>query len=136
MPLDYEIKLDEAINFYAEEARPTITAAVEKGLKGGESDLELPFITAKGRRIWVRAVGRYVSDDGSKYLRGTFQDITNKKKNDVELQKAHDKALRAASAKSRFLANMSHEIRTPMNGVLGNAELLSEENLSEKQKNL
>ena len=31
---------------------------------------------------------------------------------------------------------MSHEIRTPMNGVVGTAELLERENLSERQKRL
>jgi signal transduction histidine kinase len=29
---------------------------------------------------------------------------------------------------------MSHEIRNPLNGILGNAELLASENLSEKAK--
>ena len=45
---------------------------------------------------------------------------------------AADRALEASEAKSKFLANMSHEIRTPLNGVLGTAELLSAENLSEE----
>ncbi len=37
-------------------------------------------------------------------------------------------------AKSEFLANMSHEIRTPMNGILGFADLLLEESLTESQR--
>jgi len=36
--------------------------------------------------------------------------------------------------KSDFLANMSHEIRTPMNGIIGFGELLSQESLTEIQK--
>ncbi|ABM96851.1 ATP-binding protein [Methylibium petroleiphilum] len=36
--------------------------------------------------------------------------------------------------KSRFLATMSHEIRTPLNGVVGAAELLQKNGLSEREK--
>jgi signal transduction histidine kinase/CheY-like chemotaxis protein len=36
--------------------------------------------------------------------------------------------------KSAFLANMSHEIRTPMNAVLGFAELMETEPMTEKQR--
>lgn len=42
-------------------------------------------------------------------------------------------AISASQTKSEFLANMSHEIRTPMNAVLGFAELLSQEPLSDEQ---
>ena len=39
----------------------------------------------------------------------------------------------ANAAKSQFLASMSHEIRTPMNAVLGLAQLLQDEPLTEDQ---
>lgn len=37
-------------------------------------------------------------------------------------------------AKSRFLATMSHEIRTPMNGILGMAQLLMIDGITEKDR--
>jgi signal transduction histidine kinase len=49
---------------------------------------------------------------------------------------ARREAESANQAKSTFLATMSHEIRTPMNGVLGSAELLEREALSERQRRL
>ncbi len=78
LPDDYEPKLEEAINFYAPEARAAITHAVETAIGVGEGwKLELPLITAKDRSIWVRALGHPVYEDGDLIgLMGTFQDIT------------------------------------------------------------
>ncbi len=85
--LDYEPKLAEAINFYAPSARPVIQAAVEDAVKCGSSwDLELPLITAKGRALWVRAVGT-VEREGGQAVRlvGAFQDITERKQAELVL---------------------------------------------------
>ena len=49
------------------------------------------------------------------------------------LKDAHEHAEAANAAKSRFLAVMSHELRTPLNGVLGMAQALKKEELSETQ---
>ena len=53
---------------------------------------------------------------------------------DGELTSAMEETKRATAAKSEFLAKMSHEIRTPMNGIMGTIELLSNTDLTDRQK--
>lgn len=59
-------------------------------------------------------------------------EIESRKKIATELKSAKDIAEQAAENKSMFLATMSHELRTPLNSILGNAELLTREQLTEK----
>lgn len=67
--------------FYPEESRPLIEAAVRNAVENHiPFDLELPMITAKGRRIWVRDEGSVVTENGKAVmLHGAIQDITQRK---------------------------------------------------------
>ncbi len=68
----------EAVSFYAPEAQPAMRAAVRAAIKDATPwDMELPLITAKGRRIWVRTQGQAITENGRTLaLAGALQDIT------------------------------------------------------------
>ena len=78
LPPGFRPTLDQAIAFYAPEARSVIALAVQQAVRSGQGwDLELPLITARGREVWVRAVGEAEILDGQvQRLLGAFQDIT------------------------------------------------------------
>jgi PAS domain S-box-containing protein len=133
---DFVPTLETGINFYAPVARPIIEAAVQRGIELGEPwDLELPFITYRGKNIWVRAVGRCLSEDGVPVrLVGAFQEITLRKEHLEVITKMRDDALTADAAKTNFLSTVSHELRTPLHGILGLTQLLKKTDTSEMQQ--
>jgi PAS domain S-box-containing protein len=85
-PTGYTPTLETALNFYAPESRPIISAAVQAGMTEGKDwDLELELDTARQRRIWVRAVGKVQFADGRPARAyGAFQDITERERAENE----------------------------------------------------
>ena len=112
VPDDYVPNLEEAIQFYAPEARPIITALVEKAIEDGTPwDVELPFITAKNNAIWVRSAGETETRAGKVVrLFGVFQNITTRKNNE--------------RIKEEFISTMNHELRTPLTSIAGALSML------------
>jgi signal transduction histidine kinase/DNA-binding response OmpR family regulator len=110
-------------------------AIIEQHRKG-EGALEFPT----GPQSWTRLTAARTKSGGYVSL---FTDISELRQRQRDLRRerdlakmAQDEAEAANQAKSTFLATMSHEIRTPMNGVIGTAELLEREPLSERQRRM
>jgi len=81
---------DEAIDFYAPEARDKIMAARARAVTEGVAyDLEVPYIRADGCRIWVRSFGAAVFEGGRAVrIAGAFQDITPQVEQRLALEEA------------------------------------------------
>jgi PAS domain S-box-containing protein len=67
-------------------------------------------------------------------LMGVTRDITLEHQSESHLVEAKELAENENLAKSKFMANISHELRTPINGIFGAAQILSDENLTNNQK--
>ncbi|RRR76543.1 MAG: PAS domain S-box protein [Candidatus Viridilinea halotolerans] len=97
-PATTEPNIEMALNFYKPGASQTaIRTAVQRCMEAGEPfDLELEFITAKGRELWVRAVGQPTFAHGRCVkVWGVFQDITARK-HDEEARRMLEAAVQAA----------------------------------------
>lgn len=57
---------------------------------------------------------------------GIYNDITDLKKMEKNLQQARIKAEAASKAKSEFIASISHDTKIPLTGIIGTARILEE----------
>lgn len=140
---------------HSDEAWGRLDAAMRHATRTGEGfDLELPALRADGGKLWVGKRAEVVRSADMQIvgLRGTVQDITERKLNALELERhrthleelvasrteellaAKVTAESATQAKGAFLANISHEIRTPMNAIIGLTYLMARDTNEALQK--
>ena len=81
MPPGYSPRLQEGLDFYAPEWREKISEVFGACARDGTPyDEEMEIITARGKRVWVRALGTAIRDESGRVVtvRGAFQDITER----------------------------------------------------------
>src|SRR5205823_14902815 len=100
--------------------------ALRQVLEGEKIDLDHRVVMAGGeiRTLYLRAETTADGDEPP-YLQGSCQDITERKRNELELAAARDEARTADAAKPAFPPAMTHEPRTPLNALLGFSETIA-----------
>ncbi len=98
IPFGSPPKLEDGISFYIPEARPIIEDAVYQAIENNiPYELELPFITAKGKSIWVKTHGMAEVIDGKAVkLIGAIQDITDRKVAEMAVRESEAKFMATA----------------------------------------
>ncbi|MES1989710.1 MAG: PAS domain-containing protein [Pseudomonadota bacterium] len=82
-----------------------------------------------GHYMWLETTMRAVrEEDGTlREIISMTRDMSERKKHELQLLEARERAETANRTKSRFLANMSHELRTPLNAIIGFSDILKME---------
>jgi PAS domain S-box-containing protein len=114
---------DEHLNYYLPEDRLILEEAYHRAMDTGKQfDLELRCTTAKGKPIWARAIGRPEFKDGKCVkMKGTFQDITERKKMEEHLQQ-----IEKLDSIGRLAGGVAHDFNNMLGVIIGYGEDLLE----------
>jgi signal transduction histidine kinase/CheY-like chemotaxis protein len=114
---------------------PGIQESWKRHRETGETQRAEWRVNRSDKLVWVESTAEHIYDEEGKLIRriGTLRDITQRKMFEAEMAEAKAAAEDANIAKSAFLATMSHEIRTPLNGVLGMAQAMAADDLTDIQ---
>lgn len=136
-PEEFNGTLEECIQFIHPEDRAKVIEEINNTIENDTKyEIEYRIIHPLKKIRWMSAKGIiYKRDaDSAERLVGTSIDITQKKEDFLNLQKARRLAESANNLKSAFLANMSHEIRTPLGVIAGFCDLLASKEINDQEK--
>jgi len=131
----YSPKFDLFKNLIAPESKIKVKKGIEEHKAHKEiRPYEITLTTKTGKRIEAIDSSTIIRFNGKEAVMGILTDITDRKKMELEIITAKEKAEELSKLKSSFYANMSHELRTPLVGIMGASEILKEEIKDEELK--
>ena len=124
-------------DFYSDpKERQALLAVLQE--RGAVTDFEITLKNCDGSHIPCSISSKICFDAQGRpeKIIGSMHDITDRKNVSDALKLAKEKAEASDKLKTTFLNNISHEVRTPLNGILGFAEIMSQTDLPEEDKQL
>ena len=121
-------KYEEDKKNYTSESAAQLTTLVEKAVQTGEPyEIVLELDCNAGPRRWVETRGEAIYDDSGRIvgLRGTVQDITDRKRAEVEKVEleAQNRQLQKADSLGRMAGAIAHHFNNQLYAVMGNLEM-------------
>lgn len=111
VPPEFEPSWSDVPRFYGLDGTLEILSEVtERTIETGEPyDVELPVMTGRGNRRWMRGIGRVEYEDGQPVrLYGTLMDTTERKELELNLSQTNQQLTRQMTAHTQELAR-THE---------------------------
>jgi PAS domain S-box-containing protein len=125
--LGYTPTLSSMQEFFPVEHRDAFVRAIEQATRGGRAfDLRAPLVTQRGRRLWVRVIGRAeFKEDRAVRLFGAVQDITVQQEAEQSQRKLETQLFQVQKMETlgTLAGGIAHDFNNLLTGIMGYQDL-------------